>query len=246
MRGVRGQEHAGEFRDIQNYVGNGDRGITAARFIPPPVFELTSVLDAFEHYLAEARELPPLVHVALVHYQFETIHPFRDGNGRIGRLLSALQLCAKGHYGREPLLHNPHLYLSVYFERHRQDYYDHLLAVSTQGAWRQWIEFFLMAVISQSEDAIERSNKLLALWEELRGELQTARSSALLLQLLDNLFARPAISIPRAQRLLGVTYRAAANNIQKLVDAGILEELPESLRPKMYIANRILDILQEE
>lgn len=187
-----------------------------------------------------------MIHMALVHYQLETIHPFGDGNGRIGRLLSALQLCARGHYGPEPLLFNPHLYLSAHFERHRQDYYDHLFAVSAQGAWQQWIEFFLTAVISQSQDAIERSNKLLALWEELRGELQTARYSSRLLQLLDNLFARPAMSVPRAQRILHVTYPAAAWSIKRLVDVGILEELPEKFRPKMYIANRVMDILHEE
>ena len=181
-----------------------------------------------------------------MHYQFETIHPFRDGNGRIGRLLSALLLCAQGRYRQEALLSAPLLYLSAYFERHRDEYYDRLLAVSTHGAWQAWVEFFLEAVADQSKDAIERSEKLLVLWEQMREKLQTARSSSLLLQLVDELFAHPVISIPVAQKYLDVTYHAAANSVNKLVGAGILEEFHGTSRPKQFIANGIMNILNEE
>ncbi|MEK7786345.1 MAG: Fic family protein [Chloroflexota bacterium] len=142
---------------------------------------MNDALGEFEKYLHAPSSLPPLVRLALVHYQFEAIHPFLDGNGRIGRLLITLLLCVNG------LLTEPLLYLSAYFERNRQDYYRHLLAVSQSGQWREWITFFLLGVADQSRDALCRSGRLLDLRETYRDKLQTARAPALLLQLTDEL-----------------------------------------------------------
>lgn len=238
MEGVRGAERRpGEFRDTQNYIGQPGQSITEARYVPPPVPEMQKTLQEFESFLHTRSELPALVQLALIHYQFEAIHPFRDGNGRIGRLLISFLLCERG------LLPKPLLYLSAYFERNRDAYVDGLLRVSQKGAWKEWIEFFLRGVAEQSRDAIARSQDLLGLWEEYRQALQTARASALLLQLVDSLFANPAITVPRAKELLKVTYPSAQQKIETLVSAGILREVTGRKRNRVYLAPKILSII---
>lgn len=246
MRGVRGhEERPGEFRDVQNYIGRG-RSIEQARFVPPPVGEMHQALDAFERFLASPNGFPPLIHLALVHYQFEAIHPFRDGNGRIGRLLIALLLCAQGHYQAEALLPGPLLYLSASFERNRDAYYDHLLHVSARGAWIEWVRFFLRGIAEQSKDALVRSQRLLDLRDQYRERVQTVRASALLPRLVDALFASPVITARRAQRLLDVTPRSAILNIRKLQGLGIVEEITGRERYQVYVATAILNIAQED
>ena len=179
-----------------------------------------------------------VVRLALVHYHFEAIHPFLDGNGRIGRLLVILLLCA------EKALPKPMLYLSAYFERNRKDYYRLLLAVSQEGNWIEWISFFLRGIAEQSRDAIVRAERLLELWQKYRRKLQSVRSSALLLRLVDELFSLPYLNIGRAQSCLKVTYRSAQLNVQKLVDAGILKEMPGRKYNRIFIASEILKILE--
>src|SRR5436309_5025335 len=192
MHGVRGDTMTpGEFRRSQNWIGPPGCTLADAAFVPPPVAEMTQALRDFEKYLHEPPVLPPLVRLALIHYQFEAIHPFLDGNGRIGRLLITLLLCAEG------LLPQPLLYLSAYFERHRLEYYRLLLAVSQSGGWSEWICFFLRGVAEQSNDAIRRSDRLLQLMQDYRERLQSARTSALLLQLVDRLFMTPATTVAR-------------------------------------------------
>jgi Fic family protein len=198
---------------------------------------MMQALYEFEGFLHAPRELPPLVRLALVHYQFETIHPFMDGNGRVGRLLTALQLCELD------LLPAPLLYLSAYFERNRDEYMDRLLWVSQGGAWTEWIEFFLHGVSDQSRDAIRRSERILDLWNEYQRRLQTTRASALLQKLVDHLFASPVVTVGIARRQLGVTARTAQLNIEKLVDAGIVTEVTGRLRNRVYLAREITDIL---
>jgi Fic family protein len=238
LKGVRGADRRpGEFRSIQNYISQPGRQIQDARFVPPPPQEMKRALEDLEIYIHTADDLPSLVRIALVHYQFEAIHPFADGNGRIGRLLISLLLCESG------LLLKPLLYLSAYFERNRTAYYDHLLRVSQAGAWNEWIEFFLLGVTEQAREATNRCLALLDLWQEYRNKMQEARSSALLLRLVDALFARPALTIPLAKKLLRVTYPSAQRNVYRLERAGILVEVTHRKRNRLYLAPKIMSIL---
>ena len=240
LEGVRGQGHTpGEFRRSQNWIGPPGCTLMEATYVPPSPDGMKQALDRFEKYLHSDSEFPPLVRLALIHYQFEAIRPFLDGNGRIGRLLTTLLLCT------ENLLPQPLLYLSAFFERQRDRYYDLLLEVSRKGAWTPWISFFLRAVAHQARDAIARSDRLLALWHRYRTTLQEARASALLLQLVDDLFADPAITNPGAARRLGITPRSAQLNINKLVAAGILVEATGQKRNRVYAAPAIIDIADQ-
>lgn len=237
LTGVRG-EHAtpGEFRHSQNWLGPPNCNLNEARFVPPPVPQMREALNAFESYLHDAGAHPPLVRLALAHYQFEAIHPFVDGNGRIGRLLISLLLVEWG------LLPIPLLYLSAFFHRHRQEYYDLLMAVSERGAWRDWITFFLQGVAEQARDAVVRAKRLQDLQASWRERLAEARS-ATPLRLADSLFDSPVLTIPQAQRHLGVTYRSAQRNVQKLVAAGILQQMGESSYGKTFLASEILEAI---
>ncbi len=241
--GVRGErERPGEFRNIQNWIGKRGDPIHAARFVPPPVPEMLAALDDLERYLNRipTDNDPPLsVELALIHYQFEAIHPFRDGNGRIGRLLLPLLLCSRGRM-RDPLL-----YLSSFFERHRDTYMDLLLRVSQKGDWRAWVQFFLKAVIESAEDSVRQAEGLLALRDRYHRQFQAARSSALLQRLIDDLFQNPAITIGRATKLLNVTPMAASYNINKLQTAGILREATGRKKNKVFIATGIVAFMHD-
>ena len=241
MTGVR-ESHLtpGEFRRSQNWIGPAGSKLNDAIIVPPPVAEMHAALDALEKYLHAPSDLPVLVRLAMIHYQFEAIHPFLDGNGRIGRLLVSLMLC------EWKVLPSPLLYLSAFFERHRQDYYRLLLAVSQKGQWESWVQFFLSGVLEQSLDAIQRAARLRALRDEYQNGLQRARSSALLLKLVDGLFHHPAITVPGAARQLKVTQRAASQNIGKLVRAGILTEATGRARNRIFVANGIIRAIEED
>lgn len=237
---VRGEAQTpGQFRRTQNWIGPQGCTLMNATYVPPPVQEMNQALDSFEKYLHAESSLPRLVRLAMIHYQFEAIHPFLDGNGRIGRLLIALLLCI------DRLLPQPLLYLSAYFERNRDEYYRLLLSVSQTGDWEGWIRFFLRAVGTQARDAIGRSDKLLALWQSYRTRMQEARASALLLRLVDELFAYPALTNPGAVKRLGITPRSAQLNIQKLVSAGILREATGRRRNRVYIAPEIIGVIEQ-
>lgn len=241
MEGVRGAHSApGEFRNTQNWIGRPGCSLSEAEYVPPPAHEMLSALDAFERYLHADDRCPPLVRLALIHYQFEAIHPFLDGNGRIGRLLISLLLVSWN------LLPQPLLYLSAFFERNRQAYYDLLLNVSRRGAWRDWIVFFLRGVTEQAQDAIWRAKQLQDTQARWHNQLSTERAPALLLRLTDALFETPVLTIPEAQRLLGVTYRSAQLNIEKLVNAGILNPLNVRSRAQAFAAFEIVRILAED
>jgi Fic family protein len=239
--GVRGEHLTpGEFRRSQNWIGPPGCALADATYVPPPEAEMKVALSELEKYLHTTSPLPPLVRMALVHYQFEAIHPFLDGNGRIGRLLITLLLCAEG------LLPQPLLYLSAFFERHRPDYYRLLLAVSQEGRWVDWVSFFLDGVAQQSQDAIKRSSRLLDLWQTYRERLQSERSSPLALRMVDVLFSYPVVTLAGTTRLLGVTPRAAQNNIDKLIAEGILRETTGRQRNRVYASRRIIEILEVE
>lgn len=242
LTGVRGETATpGEFRRTQNWIGPPGCTLKEAVFVPPPVPQMHEALNALETYLHSQNDpYPPLVRLALIHYQFEAIHPFVDGNGRIGRLLISLLLIQWG------LLPLPLLYLSAYFYRHRQAYYDLLLAVSERGAWRDWLLFFLRGVAEQAGDAVRRARKLQDLREEWRTRLLQTRASALTLRLLDALFTRPIFTIPQVQELLGVRhYITAQRVVERLVEGGILQPLADVPYGKTYWAPQIIDTIGE-
>jgi Fic family protein len=243
MKGVRGDEARltpGEVRRSQNWIGKAGCSLMDATYVPPPSDEMKRGLGELEKYFHADSELPPLVRLALIHYQFEAIHPFLDGNGRVGRLLITLFLIKEG------LLPQPILYLSAFFEHNRDDYYRLLLAVSQKGVWQEWIEFFLRGVAEQSKDAIQRANLLNDLWLAYRKKLQDERQSVSTLKLLDEIVAVPVITYKRAETILGVTHRAAIQNINKLVEMGLLREVTNRERYKVFIASEIITILEEQ
>lgn len=240
MKGVRGERaRPGQFRISQNWIGGTN--IKSATFVPPPVSEMNEALNALEKYINSTHELPPLVRLALIHYQFEAIHPFVDGNGRTGRLLISLLLV------RWKLLPLPLLYLSEFFEKRYQDYYDLLLAVTERGMWREWILFFLQGVAEQARDAIKRAKELQDLQLDWYTRLKDIRASSTLLGLADRLFDSPFITIPQAQAVLGVrTYNTARSGIQKLVAARILEPVGNEQYGKVFLAREIFDLFSEK
>ena len=240
MTGVRGEiMNPGEFRRSQNWIGSPGATLATARFVPPPVNEMHLALNELEKFIHAASDIPPLVSAALVHYQFEAIHPFLDGNGRIGRLLVILLLMEWG------LLSQPWLYLSAFFETHRQEYYDHLLAVSQQGAWEAWLSFFLQGVSEQAEDAIGRIEQLQHLRAAYQNQVQEERTAERLLQVIDVLFERPILSIRQLESALEVPYRTAQRYVERLERIGILREVTGRARGRIYQAVEVLAILED-
>lgn len=239
LTGTRGA-HAtpGEFRRSQNWLGPPGCTLDGARYVPPPPERLWEGLDFFERHLHAAPSLPPLVAIGCLHYQFEALHPFLDGNGRVGRLLVTLLLAEWG------LLPEPLLDLSAHIEPRRDEYYTRLLAVSTEGDWAGWLGFFLTAVEQQAGDAVARAARLQKLHADYRTRVAAARSSALLGVLVDALFDAPAITIAQAAQLLGVTPRAARLNIDKLIEADVLAEVGERPRNKVFLAHGVLDAME--
>jgi Fic family protein len=241
LRGVRG-EHAtpGEFRQTQNWIGTPGCSLADASYVPPPAEQMIKSLDLFERYLHHSDPIhPPLIRLALIHYQFEAIHPFVDGNGRIGRLLITLLLIEWG------LLSLPLLYLSAYFQQHRDAYYALLMAVSERGAWREWMRYFLLGVAEQARDAAVRATRLQDLRESWHNQLAKTSRSTLLLRLADHLFTSPVLTVAEAQEYLGVSYPGAKSNIDRLVQVGILRQAGEASYAKIYLAREILRTIGE-
>lgn len=239
MEGVRGNEaRPGEFRSSQNWIGAPGCLLKDAIYVPPPPSELTEALGRLELYLnADDEANPPLVRLALIHGQFEMIHPFLDGNGRIGRLLLTLLLVQWG------LLALPLLYLSAFFERRRTEYYQRLLAISREGAWEPWIAYFLEGVRTEALDAAQRAKRLQDLQHDWRARFTSIRGTALTLRLVDALFEGPIVTIPRAQAILGVTYPSAKAHVDELVLAGILSPFGRRAYGKAFAAEQILRII---
>jgi len=230
----------GEFRRSQNWIGQPGAVIETATYVPPPPERLWDCLDPLEHFLHAPGLLPPLVAIGAIHYQFEAIHPFIDGNGRVGRLLVVLLMVEWG------LLPAPLLDLSAYIEPRRDLYYEGLLRVSTRGDWTSWIAFFLDVVAHQAHDALQRARTLQDVRERMRRQAATGRASASALRLVDALFDVPMLTIPRAQALLGVTHRAAAANIERLVELGIVQETRFGRRPRLFIAKDVMTAVEAD
>lgn len=239
MQDVRGnQATPGEFRRTQNWIGAPGCTLNDATYVPPPVVEMNAALDAFEKYLHAQDELPPLARLALVHYQFEAIHPFIDGNGRIGRLLISLLLV---HWNLLPL---PLLYLSAFLEKHRQEYYDLLMAVSARGAWYEWVSFFLRGVMEQARDAVGRAKQLQDLQSLWRTQYQRARGAGLLLGIVDELFAVPVLAPRQVAKRMHVSHQAVMQTLRRLEHDQILKETTGRQRNRLYVAPEILKVLE--
>ncbi|MBM4370822.1 MAG: Fic family protein [Deltaproteobacteria bacterium] len=236
MEGVRGGNATpGEFRRIQNWIGPPGATLQDAAYVPPPPDEMKACLGALEGFLQD-RALPPLVQIALAHYQFEAIHPFLDGNGRVGRLLVTIFLVERG------VLPSPLLYLSAFFEASRAEYYERLRAVSLRGEWGPWLEYFLRGVARQAEDALERASAINRILDEWRGAI-SGSASRTPGALVDLLAENPYWTIRGAARRLGIAYTTAQRAFERLVDLSALEEVSGARRDRVYCAARILDIL---
>jgi Fic family protein len=238
MRGVRGDVATpGEFRRNQNWIGRPGSTLATATFVPPPPERLMECLGPWEEYLHD-ESLPPLVHAALVHSQFEAIHPFLDGNGRVGRLLITLLLVARD------VLPSPLLYLSAWFEATRAEYYSRLLGVTQRGEWEEWVEYFLAGTKSQAEDALARIRRIddqLARWR-----VKLARESSRVPERAIDLFAEnPFWTVKKLAERLGVAFTTAQRAIDRLESAGIVSLASEGKRDRVYCARRILEILEE-
>ncbi|MEN9581133.1 MAG: hypothetical protein RJA70_4142 [Pseudomonadota bacterium] len=239
LRGVRGgDQHPGEFRDIQNFIGR-TQDPRDARFVPPPPAQVPDLIAALERYIhvdPDQRSLVRLVRIALIHYQFETIHPFRDGNGRVGRILIPLLLKSD-----EPA--DPPLYLSGFFEQRRRDYYDLMLAVSQRGEFTEWIAFFLTAINESVRSALDMADRLFKLRTAYHRVAQDKKWPAACLPLIDALFEYPLLTIKRVEHLVSVTTPTASAHLRKLQEAGIVREYTGRQRNRKYLAQEILHIV---
>jgi Fic family protein len=238
MQGVRGA-HAtpGEFRKSQNWIGPPGCNLNTAKFVPPPVDQLLDCLGEFENFLHN-RQLPPLIHIALCHYQFEAIHPFLDGNGRVGRLLIGILLI------EQEMLPSPLLYLSAFFEATRDEYYRQLFNVSSNGSWHDWLIYFLNGVAMQSEDALSRAmriNNLLNKWK-----LQVASTvSNVPVDIVEHFAINPYLTIKKIAEELEIAYSTAERGVRKLANENIIQQIGDNKRDKVYCATEILYILEE-
>jgi Fic family protein len=240
MEGVRGERMSpGEFRTTQNWVGPPGCSLADATYVPPPVPEMNEALGQWEKFLHAEDPIAPLIKCALMHYQFEAIHPFLDGNGRVGRLLITFYLYEKGY------LEYPILYLSDFFERYRNDYYTLLLGVSQDGDWDAWLKYFIRGVAEQSKVAEETGHKILDLQKKYRQQLQKESVSTLAFQLLDMLFLNPFVSLPGISDYLKITWPTAKASVERLMKLGILKEVSGRKRSRIYCAEELLNILVE-
>jgi len=240
MDGVRGEIMTpGDFRRSQNWIGPAGCTLETAPYVPPPVEEMHVALDALEKFFHAPSDLPLLTRLGLIHYQFEAIHPFLDGNGRVGRLLISLLLC------QWELLPRPLLYLSAYFERNRSEYYDRLLAVSRRGDWEGWLQFFLAGVRDTSREAATLVQNLQQLRERYHQQLTGRRSAARLAEAVDFLLGNPFVSVRGLQVGLELAdFKTAQRYIDALEQAGILREVTGRRRNRLYRADDVFNAIQ--
>jgi Fic family protein len=238
MQGVRGDAATpGEFRTRQNWIGRPGSLLNGASYVPPPVPEMMVALSDLELYLHRPDPYPPLVRLAFIHYQFEAIHPFVDGNGRIGRLLLSLLLVEWG------LLPLPLLYLSAFFEKNRDAYYDGLAAVTRHGAWREWVAYFLSGVREQSGDAVVRMRALVDLSAQWKVELRAAKATPLMKLIIQSLVGQPQITATDVIKQFAVSQPTANKTLKRLEATGILIEQTGRKWGMTYVAPDVLKIL---
>jgi Fic family protein len=237
MQGVRGDRATpGEFRRSQNWIGPAGSTPATAPYVPPPPQEMMDCLANWEQFLHDRAGFPDLVQCALMHEQFEAIHPFLDGNGRVGRLLISLFLVERGR------LSEPLLYLSDYIEAHRQEYYDSLQRVRTEGDWLGWLHFFLAGVEQTARAAVRQASRLMDLRESYRQRLSRKPNA---LKLLDELFVNPYLTATRAAQILGVTAPTARQAITLLQEQGLLGEMTGRSWGRIYLARPILEAIED-
>lgn len=241
LAGVQGGDRQpGEFRRNQNFIAPaGGRRIEDATFVPPPVTEMRSALDDFERFLHEPG-VPPLIHVGTAHAQFETIHPFMDGNGRVGRLLITLMLV---HHG---VLHQPLLYLSLYLKRHRTEYYELLMAIRESGDWEGWLRFFLRGVAETAEEATLTARSIVALREAQRSQLMTEHLPPNALRLLDFVYLRPVMNVKLAASELDVTFATANKLVETFERLGLVREVTGRRRDRIFRFGPYLALFETE
>ena len=229
LQGIRGTEkNPGEFRTTQNWIGSGGGSLAEAAFIPPPPAQMLDALDNFEHFLHKEQEFPVLVHCALAHAQFETIHPFEDGNGRVGRLLMTFLLCQHG------VLHQPLLYMSAFLKRHRAIYYDRLMATRADGDWEGWLRFFLQGVAETAEGATKTAHAIVRMRENHRSQIEGTSLGVNGLKLLTLLFKRPLVDVRLVEKDLSVSYLTGNRLIAAFEEMGLLEEITGRHRNRRF------------
>ena len=242
MQGVRGQEkNPGEFRISQNWIGAHGSSIKNARYIPPNPQDMVEAMSDLEKYMNEDDSLDVLIKAALIHYQFETIHPFLDGNGRIGRLLITLYLLDK------QILHSPALYISYYLKMNRIEYYDRMSEVRAKDSYEQWVKFFLLAIKESAEDAVETIKKLndlhstnVSVIEDMGRQAKTARL------IFNYLEQNPIIDIGKTASELGISFNTASSYINRLVENRILVQTNNSERRRVFAYEDYLSILRKD
>lgn len=242
LAGVRGSERSpGEFRQTQNWIGSPGCTLTTASFVPPPPHEMNSALHNLEKFLHDLTPMPDLIKVGLAHAQFETIHPFLDGNGRIGRLLITFLLCEK------KILKRPLLYLSYFFKRHRTEYYDRLQAIRDQGDWEGWLKFFLRGVYQVAHEATETARRIANIREDHREMVtgQLGRGAGTALTLLEELFRRPIVTVNRVREATQVSYANANNLVKQLSDLGLLRETTGHKRNRRFAYDPYLALFRD-
>lgn len=231
LKNVRGQHNSpGEWRRTQNWIGPSGCLLSEATFVPPAPSDLMTSLGQLENFLHEANNIPALIRTGLAHAQFETIHPFLDGNGRVGRLLITFLLCQNN------ILTKPVLYISHYFKKHRAEYYDKLQAIRDKGEWEAWLKFFLTGVAEVSHEATDTARKIVALRESHRHEIVKSfgRAAGNGLVILEGLFERPMMNVNDMSKKLGITFAAANTLAQRFIDAKILFEITGQQRYRVF------------
>jgi Fic family protein len=243
MEGVRGSHlEPGELRRSQNWIGPAGCTLATATFVPPPAHEVPRTLGELENFIHDQQRMPVLVKIALAHVQFETIHPFLDGNGRVGRLLITFLLMERS------ALHKPVLYLSHYFKQHRQQYYEHLQAVRDKGEWESWLLFFLRGVIQVAVEAAETARRIQLLREKHRSDIaeQLGRAAGNGHRVLEKLYERPILTVVDVSELTGTTYAAANTLVNRLVKLGILEEMTGFARNRRFLYRAYVQLFSDE
>lgn len=241
MQNTRGEIWTpGEFRRTQNWIGPAGSTLETAPFVPPPVDEMLESLNQFELFIHAPSDLPPLIRLGLIHYQFEAIHPFLDGNGRVGRLLMILLL------RQWNLIQQPLLYLSGFFEKHRREYYERLLAVSRHGEWTEWIIFFLTGIREQANEATRRIQVLESLRDKYYQIVFNQRDNIKLRNLIDFLIGHPILTIRQVQKSMKISdYKTTQRYIIKLLEMGILRETTGKSRNRVFRADEILKTMEK-
>jgi Fic family protein len=238
MQGVRGGNLTpGEFRRTQNWIGPAGSTIMTATYGPPPMEEMQLGLGDLEKFIHARSDIPALARAAMIHYQFEALHPFLDGNGRVGRLLLALLFAGWN------ILPHPLLNLSVYFERYRQEYYDRLLAVSQHGDWDAWLRFFMRGVSSQAQDGLMRMEHLETIRSKYQPLVETEKNSERMAAVVDFLFGRPIFNAKQLAESANMPFKTARQYIEKLVQAGVLREITGNARNQIYRADEVFSAL---